>query len=127
LEAQDEGVKKLAFFAGILFFRAALSISGAVETPAPTADDRYGPYPTNYKEIVMKWLNQQLIDPSSARIEWVDEPKPADAGKGGEHLYGYLVHFTVNARNRFGGYTGKQTHGALIRNGDVIKGLGFAY
>jgi len=120
-------VKKLVFFAGILFFRVALSISGAAETPAPSPDDRYGPYPTNYKEIVMKWLNQQLIDPSSARIEWLDEPKQVDAGKGEEHLYGYLVHFRVNARNRFGGYTGKQSHAALIRNSDVIKGFGFGY
>lgn len=127
MEAQDEGVKKLVFFAGILFFKAALSIAGAAETPAPSAEERYGPYPANYKEIVMKWLDQQLIDPSSARIEWLDEPKLADAGKDGEHLYGYLVHFTVNARNRFGGYTGRQTHGALIRNGDVIKGFGFGY
>ena len=58
---------------------------------------------------------------------WLDEPKPSDAGKGGEHLYGYLVHFRVDARNRFGGYTGKQNHAALIRNGDVIKGFGFGY
>jgi hypothetical protein len=35
------------------------------------------------------------------------------------------VNFKVNARNRFGAYTGKQKHGALIRNGEVIKGIGF--
>jgi hypothetical protein len=33
----------------------------------------------------------------------------------------------VNARNRFGAFTGKQEHGALIRDGKVIKGLGFGY
>jgi len=33
----------------------------------------------------------------------------------------------VNARNRFGGYTGKQKHAVLICNGEVIKGLGFGY
>jgi hypothetical protein len=75
----------------------------------------------------MKWLETQLIDPASARIEWTDEPKPADLGTKGEHLYGYLVHFKVDARNRFGAYTGKQTHGALIRNGEVIKGIGFGF
>jgi hypothetical protein len=93
----------------------------------PADSERYGPYPANYKEIVMKWLDTQLIDPASARIEWQGDPKPADLGTKGEHLYGYLVNFTVNARNRFGGYTGKQSHGALIRNGEVIKGLGFGY
>jgi hypothetical protein len=108
----------------------ALLIGGAygalAQTPTPDAG-RYGPYPTNYKEVVTKWLQTQLVDPASARIEWKDEPKPADLGSKGEHLYGYLITFTVNARNRFGTYTGKQAHGALIRNGEVIKGVGFGY
>ena len=102
-----------------------LALQAIAETQADT--ERYGPYPANYKETVTQWLNKQLIDPDSARIEWNGEPKPADLGKSGEHLYGYLVNFTVNARNRFGGYTGKQKHAVLIRNGAVIKGLGFGY
>ena len=99
-----------------------------VEAQAETADaTRYGAYPTNYKEIVTKWLETQLIDAGTARIEWNGDPKPADLGTKGGHLYGYLVNFKVNARNRFGAYTGKQAHGALIRDGQVIKGIGFAY
>jgi hypothetical protein len=89
--------------------------------------ERYGPYPTNYKEIVMKWLNTQLIDAASARIQWDGDPKPADLGTQNEHLYGYVVYFKVNARNRFGAYTGPQNHGALIRNDEVVKGLGLGY
>ena len=93
-----------------------------------TADvARYGRYPTNYKEIVMKWLETQLLDAASARIEWNGEPKAADLGTKGEPLYGYVVYFKINARNRFGAYTGMQKHGALIRNGEVIKGLGLGY
>jgi hypothetical protein len=92
----------------------------------PADAERYGPYPTNYKEIVMKWLNTQLIDAPSARIEWEGDPKPATLGKE-KPLHGYLVNFKVNARNRFGAYTGMQSHGALIRNGEVVKGLGFGY
>jgi hypothetical protein len=103
---------------------ALLDLSAETE---PADAERYGSYPTNYKEIVMKWLDTQLIDAESARIEWNGDPKPADLGKQGEHLYGYLVNFKVNARNRFGSYTGMQSHGALIRNGEVIKGLGFGY
>jgi hypothetical protein len=104
---------------------SALTLQVIAETQPDTAP--YGPYPDNYKDVVMSWLNKQLIDPDSARIEWDGEPKPADLGKDGEHLYGYLVNFTVNARNRFGGYTGNQKHAVLIRNGEVIKGLGFGY
>jgi hypothetical protein len=88
---------------------------------------RYGPYPANYKEIVIKWLATQLFDPASAKIEWEGDPKPADLGTNGQHLYGYVVKFKINSRNRFGAYTGKQEHGALIRNGEVIKGMGFGY
>ena len=93
----------------------------------PADMERYGPYPTTYKEIVMKWLETQLIDAESARIEWNGEPKPADLGTKDKPLYGYLVNFKVNARNRFGTYTGMQSHGVLIRDGQVVKGVGFGY
>lgn len=68
-----------------------------------------------------------LVDANSAKIEWAAEPKPVDLGQNGEHVYGWLVDFKVNARNRFGAYTGKQAHAALIRGGQVIKTFGFGY
>jgi len=86
-----------------------------------------GPFPKNYKEIVWNWLQGTLLDADSAKIEWQGDPKPADLGKNGEHIYGWLVEFRVNSRNRFGQYTGKQSHGALIRDDQVIKGIGFGY
>jgi hypothetical protein len=86
-----------------------------------------GPYPKNYKEIVWNWLQGMLLDADSAKIEWQGDPKPADLGKNGAHIYGWLVEFRVNSRNRFGQYTGKQSHGALIRDDQVIKGTGFGY
>ena len=96
------------------------------QTPSPDTT-RFGSYPTNYKQIIMQWLNTQLIDPNSARIEWNGDPKPSDVGKDSEAVSGYLVNFTVNARNQFGAYTGKQKHSVLIRNGEIIKSMGFAY
>jgi len=105
-----------------------VTLVGSLNAQTPSSDTtRYGPYPTNYKQIIMQWLNKQLIDPDSARIEWNGEPKPSDVGKGGEAVSGYLVNFTVNARNQFGAYTGKQKHSVLIRNGEIIKSMGFAY
>ena len=117
-------MKGLAFLGAILFVVSSLL---AQSQPSPAEVALYGPYPVNYKEIVMTWLNTQLIDAGSARIEWGSDPKPTDLGRNGEHLYGYLVNFKVNARNRFGAYTGMQNHGALIRNGEVVKGLGLGY
>ncbi len=88
----------------------------------------YGQYPTAYQEIITKWLETKLADPESARIEWTSAPKPANLpGQNGQRLYGYLVEFRVSSRNRFGAYTGKQKHGALIRDGSVIKGTGFGF
>ena len=94
-----------------------------------TADPAiYGEYPKNYQEIIVKWLETKLADPKSAQIEWTSAPKPAELpGPDGKRLQGYLVEFKVSARNRFGAYTGKQKHGALIRNGVVIKGTGFGF
>ena len=119
-----------AFVSELLICALALGMTfvGSLNSQTPSADTaRYGPYPANYQEIIMQWLNKQLIDPDSARIEWNGEPKPTDVGKGGEAVSGYLVNFTVNARNQFGAYTGKQKHSVLIRNGEVIKSMGFAY
>jgi hypothetical protein len=94
-----------------------------------TADPAiYGAYPKNYQEIITKWLETKLADPASARIEWTSAPKPSElAGPQGKRLQGYLVEFKVASRNRFGAYTGKQKHGALIRDGVVIKGTGFGF
>jgi hypothetical protein len=106
------------------------TLTPARPTPArsPTLDPIYGEYPVKYKDIIMDWLYVHLHDPLSARIEWQTEPKRADLpGPRGRKLYGYLVLFTINAKNQFGTYTGKQAHGALIRNGEVIKTLGFGY
>src|SRR3954453_447027 len=103
-----------------------LVASSNAQTPSPDTT-RYGPYPTYYKEIIMQWLNTQLIDPDNARIEWNEQPNPSDTSKGGEAVSGYLANLTVNARNRFGSYTGKQKHSVLIRNGEVIKSMGFGY
>lgn len=119
------GLVLLAVVTSLAF---AQSPSPPSPPPASVAASVYGAFPVNYKDIVMKWLDTQLLDASSARIEWDGDPKPAELKdeKGGQ-LRGYLVNFKVNARNRFGAYTGMQSHGALIRDGEVIKGVGFGY
>jgi hypothetical protein len=96
------------------------------QSPAPDTSP-CGPYPKLYKEIVWNWMQKNLVDAGSAKIEWEGDPKCTDLGKNGEHLYGWLVNFKVNSRNRFGAYTGNQSHGALIRDGQMIKGIGFGY
>jgi hypothetical protein len=113
----------VAFAAGGLI-RAETTEVDVIADPAV-----YGDYPKNYQEIITNWLATVLADAPSAQIEWTSPPKPADLPdkKSGKKLFGYLVEFKVNSRNRFGAYTGMQKHGALIRDGQVIKGTGFGF
>jgi hypothetical protein len=119
-------MRRLASLLCFPFLGTSAVLLMAADNPAPDAA-LCGPYPKIYKEIVWNWMQSSLVDADSARIEWGGDPKPADLGKEGQHLYGWLVNFKVNARNRFGTYTGKQDHAALIRNGQVIKAFGFGY
>ena len=115
----------------LLFAFAGPTLIPAQTTEIEIAADPaiYGEYPKNYQEIILKWLETKLADPKSAQIEWTSAPKPADlpGPQQGKRLYGYMVEFKVSSRNRFGAYTGKQKHGALIRDGNVIKGTGFGF
>src|SRR5229473_80516 len=69
-------MKGLAFCAAILFLVG--NLFGQGQQPSPADPALYGPYPTNYKEIVMKWLEDQLIDVGSARIAIPLDPSAAD-------------------------------------------------
>ena len=76
----------------------------------------------------MAWLNSSLVDPKGVQIKWLSEPRPGelDIGKG-RKMAGFLVDFSVNARNIFGTYTGSQKHTALIRDGQVVTATGFVF
>jgi hypothetical protein len=89
----------------------------------------HGPFPTNYQEIITNWLQTVLVDAPSAQIEWVTTPKPGSMPekKHGNPLFGYLVEFKLNSRNRFGAYTGMQKKTVLIHDGQVIKTKGFGF
>lgn len=89
----------------------------------------YGAYPANYQEIITTWLNTNLVDPRSVVVKWLSEPKPGELpiDKAGKTVSGFVVDFSVNARNLFGAYTGPQKHTALIRDGKVVTATGFVF
>ncbi|HMJ06482.1 MAG TPA: hypothetical protein VK474_09535 [Chthoniobacterales bacterium] len=89
----------------------------APEVPADSP--LYGVYPIAYRDIVMKFLESRLLDAGSARIEW-GQPAPGTIKTRNGNVSGYAVVVTVNARNKFGMYTGKQKYRIFIRNGDVV-------
>ena len=121
-------MKAIALLLLFAFASPALIPAETIEIEIVADPTVYGEYPKAYQEIILKWLETKLADPKSANIEWTSAPKPADLpGPNGKRLFGYLVEFKVSSRNRFGAYTGKQKHGALIRDGNVIKGTGFGF
>ncbi|MEO7166779.1 MAG: hypothetical protein ABI787_07850 [Spartobacteria bacterium] len=113
--------------AALLALLVVLPGADFAQTPPP-AGAVYGAFPANYQDIVTTWLNSSLVDPRSVKLKWLGEPRPGelDVGKG-QMVSGFLVDFTVNARNVFGAYTGAQKHTALIRDGKVVTATGFIY
>jgi hypothetical protein len=109
-----------------IFLVVLLPVLGQSAEPAPESGP-CGPYPKLYKDAIWRWMQKNLVDPDSVKVEWQGAPTCTDLGSNGQHEYAWLVNFAVNSRNRFGMYTGKQQHGALIRNGEVVKGIGFGY
>ena len=104
---------------------AFLPVADQAQSPPPTSS-LYGTYPENYQEIVTAWLNAALVDPKSVKVKWLGAPKPGElAVENNKKVAGYLVEFSVNARNVFGAYTGSQKHTALLRDGQVVRATGF--
>ena len=113
----------LLFGDGLATARAQTEIE-VVPAPATTPDAKvYGEYPLAYKEIVTRWMEGRLVDPASAVFEWLAEPRAGELSpKKGQRFVGYIVDFKVNARNQFGGATGKQRYQVVVRNGEVVWG-----
>lgn len=111
----------------MLALLALLPVADLAQSVPPVSAG-YGAYPAKYQEIVTAWLNSSLVDPKSVRIEWLSEPRPGELTVAkGKTVSGFLVDFSVNARNIFGAYTGAQKHTALIRDGQVVTATGFVY
>lgn len=114
----------------VLGFCAVCTITAQTGSLDAGADPKlHGPFPQNYQEIITNWLQTVLVDAPSAQIEWISGPTPGTMPEKlhGDPLFGYLVEFRLNSRNRFGAYTGMQRKTVLIRDGQVIKTKGFAF
>lgn len=84
-----------------------LSITGTVDEPPPA----------NYREIAVAHLKQTLFDPYTVRDASIAAPK-----NGGSGLYpGWAVCVRLNAKNRFGAYTGQSTMALIMRGGKVVQ------
>lgn len=75
-----------------------------------------GPYPQNYRAIVMAALRAEFFDPSSIQNASLTQPFPAKWS----FQNGWGVCLRANGKNRMGAYAGEQEYGYLIRDGVIV-------
>src|ERR1700722_10100337 len=78
-----------------------------------------GPPPSNYKQIVKSYIQQNFFDPYSLRDVAINAPVEGQIW----FVHGWLVCLQVNAKNRMGGYIGLNKTAYLIRNGLIVDQL----
>lgn len=91
-----------------------LILSACAVKPDPEAA---GPYPSNYKEILKRHIEESFYDPYSIRSVSISGPQMG-------HLYfrqGWIVCLEANAKNRLGGYVGLSRDAYLINRGQVVN------
>jgi len=98
-------------------------------TPEQLANADYGKFPENAKELTIKYISSNLIDPYSAVFSgWQGPSKGWYADYWGKNRsYGYRVCVQVNAKNKMGGYTGQKLHFIFFRDGNIIAYEGGDY
>ncbi|WP_159282412.1 hypothetical protein [Rahnella variigena] len=84
-----------------------------------TAD--VGHLPKNYKQLVEEAIRNVLKDPDSAKFSDMTPPRKEVMVQQRNFVYGYSTCVFVNAKNSYGGYTGKQLYWAFIRDNNVLR------
>ena len=114
-----------------------LSFGCAVKSPSPEeiAKAYYGEFPDTYKEQIAKEAAKILIDPYSAQYEFQGKPQRAwihNNGKSYSYGWGGIVY--INAKNRFGGYVGREPYEYFVQSSFVkiwpfgfTKNLNYVY
>ena len=91
--------------------------------------EKAGPFPENYKQLVKDQLRVSLKDPDSVKDLVIPPPHAVKNfqglmyGGGFEYLYATCI--SLNAKNSFGGYGGTEIYTVHIKNGmayDMCKG-----
>ena len=124
--------KVLSLIAATVLVASSL-ISGCASTGMPTATEQkaayHGPEPTTLQiqNAINSHLAKTLKDPYSAMIKDISKPVQSHIRgamiEGYPVTYGWLLTFSVNAKNSYGGYTGYQKYTLLLRDGVVVDVL----
>ena len=113
-----------------LILSAILFLAGCARVPTRSeiANADYGAYPENYLAIVKAYIDDTFNDPHSVQDLEISEPvkfwfsiAPLEEGAG--TYYGYKVGFRCNAKNAFGGYSGKMWTFLFVKDGKVLRDI----
>ena len=103
-------------------FAGAISSCGNMLKPSPERlSEDVGPLPENYQELVSGNIISSMVDPESARLDFVGRPTRGYVSRfGGQSYVGWTGIVNVNGKNRMGGYVGARPYNYCIRYGSVV-------
>ena len=116
-------MKKLFTVFFVSLFTACASTAPEASLPTPPTKEEilaadYGAFPTNYQEVIKKYVSTNLKDPESARYEFLTQPSRGYLLIHGRK-FGWTACVSVNAKNSYGGYSGSD-RGLLLLQGDKV-------
>lgn len=107
----------------LLTFTVCLLLTSCYGPPSTEELSRldYGTPPAEYEEAVKAYFYAQLTDPYTAVYEFLTPPRQGWIRVGDtfnkQVFGGYIATITVNSRNLYGGYAGRQYWAIYFRNG----------
>lgn len=108
------GIMSFNNYKYLILILSTLMATGCALMHKPTQEQivnaDYGTYPDDYKAIVSSYIDRTLIDPDSMRLsDWKGPSRGYIYDYSGAY-FGYRVCAEVNAKNRMGGYVGRQPY-----------------
>ncbi len=87
------------------------------------AEDNYGEYPDNYQKILKNYLQKNIINHESAKVEFINKPAKLSIIQLGDIYTGHRICLSINSKNSKSIYTGFKTHLFIIKNSKVMLHL----
>ena len=131
----SQGKAKPAFFMALVLMVTLGALANADKVSAkkkfnPTTEctdaDR-GPYPFEYEAMVNWYIERNFFDPGSVQGLVIAKPIPGWQSKAMVKTTRdntdctWYIGFAANAKNRMGGYIGRQDNGIWVKNGVILS------
>lgn len=111
----------------LLGFGLACHTIGPALTKSSSA--KAGPYPDDFREVVLEWIEADFFDVAGVRNLEVSQPMPGFA-KGifdREPRYGWFSRVVFRGTDGLGTSTGKLFYSVLVREGEVVASRKHSY